>query len=228
MNLHKIFVSFYFAFLLGCNYTKVKGSSNDANSAFELPVGTMSELSYGVIQQKVFLPKCVSCHGTSGQIRLETYSDIVQNLALIKKTVFDEKSMPKRGTLTSEELSYLWNWMKMGAPEQAQNGSATPPPAALPPIEPTFDSINSHVFQTSCKECHNPTGTGKRVMLDKDSLMNSPLELIIPGNPDESGLVVAIERSDDKRMPPAKEGYGELKSEVKVAIRKWIENGAKD
>lgn len=228
MNFRNIFLVLNFALLLSCNYTKVKGGSSDANSAYQLPVGTLAELSYGVIQEKVFLPKCVTCHGTSGQIRLETYSDILQNLALIKKTVFDEKSMPKRGTLTDEELSYLWSWMNMGAPEQAQNGSTTPPPAASTPIEPTFDSINTHVFQTSCKECHNLTGTGKRVLLDKDSLMNSPLELIIPGNPDESGLIVSIERSDDKRMPSAKEGYAELKPEVKAAIRKWIENGAKD
>lgn len=206
----------------------MKGVSNQANSAFELPAGTMAELSYGVINEKVFLPKCISCHGASGQIRLETYSDVVQNLALIKKTVFDEKSMPKRGFLNSEELSYLWSWMKMGAPEQAQNGGTNPPPAAMPPIEPTFDSINTHVFQSSCKECHNAAGTGKRVLLDRESLMTSPLELILPGNPDESGLVVAIERSDDKRMPPANEGYAELKLEIKLAVRKWIKNGAKD
>ena len=58
--------------------------------------------------------------------------------------------------------------------------------------------------------------------------MNSPLELVIPGNADESGLVVALERSDDKRMPPGKEGYSVLKDDAKLAIRKWIENGAKD
>ena len=87
---------------------------------------------------------------------------------------------------------------------------------------------DKQIFQISCTECHSPSGTGKRILLDRESLMNSPLELIIPGNPDESGLVVSIERSDDKRMPPAKEGYVALKNEKKAAIRKWIENGAKD
>lgn len=227
MKLQTFFLLLTNLLLLSCNYTKVKGDLNETNSAFELPAGKMSELSYGLINEKVLLPKCVSCHGSSGNIRLENYSDILQNLALIKKTVFDEKSMPKRGSLTAEELSYLYSWIKMGAPEQPQNGIPSQPIISTP-IEPTYDSINSHVFQRSCNECHNLSGTGKRVLLDKDSLMNSPLELIIPGNPDESGLVVDVERTDDKRMPPTKEGYSELKPDEKLAIRKWIENGAKD
>ncbi len=96
------------------------------------------------------------------------------------------------------------------------------------PIQPTFESINTHVFLKTCKNCHTPEGKGKRVLLDLESLLNSQLQLIIPMNPDESGLVVAIERKDDERMPPAENGYAELSIETKLAIRKWIENGAKD
>ena len=217
-----IFLSFG---MLGCNYTKPKQSSADDNLKFSLPEEKLSALSYSVVSQKIFFPKCVSCHGNSGNINLESYSDITRNIALIKKAVFDEKTMPKRGSLTEEELSYLWNWIKLGAPEQAQNGNVDPVPE---PILPTYDSINRNVFQTSCKDCHNSTGSGKRILFDKDALLNSPLELIIPNNPDESGLVVALERIDSKRMPPAKEGYSALKDDAKAAIRKWIENGAKD
>ena len=217
-----IFLSFG---MLGCNYTKLKQSSADDNLKFSLPEEKLSSLSYSVVGQKIFSPKCISCHGNSGNISLESYSDITRNIALIKKAVFDEKTMPKRGSLTEEELSYLWNWIKLGAPEQAQNGNVAPIPE---PILPTYDSISRNVFQTSCKDCHNPTGTGKRILFDKDALLNSPLELIIPNNPDESGLVVTLERIDSKRMPPAKEGYSALKDEAKAAIRKWIENGAKD
>ncbi len=217
-----IFLSFV---MLGCNYTKLKQTSADQNLNFSLPEEKLSELSYSLISQKIFLPKCVSCHGNSGNVNLESYGDITRNIALIKKTVFDERTMPKRGSLTEEELSYLWSWIKIGAPEQAQNGNADP---VLEPILPTYDSINKNVFQTSCKDCHNSTGSGKRILFDKESLLNSPLELVIPNNPDESGLVIAIERADRKRMPPIKDGYSDLKNETKIAIRKWIENGAKD
>ena len=228
MKLQNIFLIFSFLGLVGCNYTKLKGKQSDENLSFSLPAEKISELSYGVINQKIFVAKCISCHGNAGNINLESYSEVVRNIALIKKAVFQEKTMPKKGFLSEEELSYLWNWINIGAPEQAQNGNVSPPPPISEPILPTYVSINKHVFQTSCKECHTPNGTGNRILLDKDSLMNSPLELIIPGNPDESGLVIALERVDKKRMPPAKEGYSALSGETKAAVRKWIENGAKD
>ncbi len=217
-----LFLSFA---LLGCNYTNLKQTAADDSQKFSLPEESVQALSYSVISQKIFSSRCVSCHGNSGNINLESYTEVKRNLDLIKKTVFDEKTMPKKGVLTDEELSYLWVWIKLGAPEQAQNGTAEPVPE---PILPTYESINKNVFQTSCKDCHTITGTGKRILLDKESLLNSPLELVIPGNPDESGLVLAVERNDNKRMPSAKEGYAALKADAKAAIRKWIENGASD
>ena len=213
--------------MFGCNYSKIKNQAADENQKFSLPAEKVSELSYAVLAQKVFTPKCVSCHGTSGNISLENYSDIIRYKDLIKKSVFTERTMPKRGGLSDEELSYLWNWLKIKAPEFPQSG-ATNPPIEEEPLIATFASIDKHVFQVSCKDCHNPTGTGKRVGLGKESLLNSPLVLIIPENPDESGLVIAIERTDSKSMPPEEEGYAALKEETKAIIRKWIENGAKD
>ncbi len=210
----------------GCNYTRLKNEATDSNQSFSMPANKVSQLSYSALTAKVFEPKCIGCHGNSGNIRLETYSDIIKNINLIKKTVFAEHTMPKKGSLSYEELSYLWNWINIGAPEQAQNGSAPFP--AQDPLVPTFDSINKHVFQVTCKNCHKPDGTGKRVMLDQQSLLNSPLELILPGNPDESGLIIDIERTDEKRMPPAKEGYSALSDQTKLVIRQWIQNGAKD
>lgn len=217
-----IFLSFG---MLGCNYTKIKALPLEEVQKFSLPEERVSELSYALLNQKVFLPKCISCHSNSDDVSLESYSDVIKNLALIKRTVFDEKSMPKKGFLSGEELSYLWNWIQIGAPDQALTGNIDPTPE---PILPTFESINKNVFQTSCKDCHSSTGSGKRILFDKESLLNSPLELVIPSNPSESGLVIAIERSDNKRMPPAKEGYSALTDDAQVAIRKWIENGAKD
>jgi mono/diheme cytochrome c family protein len=211
--------------MLGCTYTKFKGSSGDENLKFSLPQEKISELSYAVVNQKIFVSKCISCHGNSGNISLESYADVVRNISLVEKSVFLEKTMPKKNSLSDEELSYLWNWIKLGVPEQSQNRNPEPAPV---PVLPAYESINKNVFMTSCIDCHKPSGSGKRILLDKDSLLNSPLELVIPGNPDESGLVVALERIDDKRMPPVKEGYTELKEEVKTAIRKWIENGAKE
>lgn len=82
-----------------------------------------------------------------------------------------------------------------------------------------------------CVSCHAPGELGEKVpLLTRDDLVNSPLELAIPGNAAESGLVIAITRpdSDEKRMPPPKTGAARLKEEEIAAIRTWIDNGAKD
>lgn len=207
--------------LTSCNYTKIKDGGFDGNSAFKMPPEQKAQLSFNYIYQTVFVPKCVSCHGNSGGVNLETYQGALDHLSAIKKSVFQKQTMPKRGSLTFNEKAALWNWIEMGAPRDGDG--TTPPPD---PITPAYDSISKHIFQVKCVTCHTPGKTGERVLLDKDSLLNSPLELVIPGNADESGLVVAIERTDDKRMPPAKEGYSKLSDEEIGAIREWIMNGA--
>lgn len=209
-----------------CNYTRLKQTGDNTNQA----LGTIDQnekltmMNYEFINTRIISPKCMNCHGNSGNVNLESYENVVSHLASIRKTVFVEQTMPKRGSLTTDEKRLLMNWIALGAPRQSE----APPPQDNNPLVPTFESINQHIFEPACLSCHSLTGTGKRILLDKASLLNSPLELVIPGNADESGLVVDVERTDDKRMPPAKEGYSELKPEQKAAIRKWIMNGAKD
>ncbi|MFZ3231526.1 MAG: c-type cytochrome domain-containing protein [Pseudobdellovibrio sp.] len=225
MNLYFRYIILFSFFVLGCNYTTYKKTTDFENLKFTLQPEEISNLSYITLKNKFFAPRCNSCHGYSGNISLESYADILLNINLIKKVVFQDRTMPKQGFLSDEEQSYLWNWIKLGTPEFSANTNQDTKPEA---VVATYDSINKFVFSLSCKECHSPSGSGKRVLLDKESLMNSPLELIIPGNADESGLIIAIERSDDKRMPPAKEGFSILNPEAKTAIRAWIQNGAKD
>ena len=227
MKLFHLISIFFSLSMVGCNYSAVEYLKRDEDKQFTLSNDKISELSYTLLAQKVFIPKCVSCHGASGNISLENYGDITKYKDLIKKSVFIEKTMPKQGRLSNEELAYLWNWIKMDIPEFPQSG-VNEPPVEAEPLKTTFASIDKNVFQVSCKDCHNPIGSGKRIGLDKDSLLNSPLELVIPGNPDESGLIISFERSDDKRMPPSKEGYAALSDQAIAVIRKWIENGAKD
>ncbi len=227
MKLFRLLSLFYIFGLMGCGYIVFDKSTPSRNLDYSLPAEKIASLSYPVLAQKVFAPKCISCHASSDETSLATYADIIKNKDLIKKAVFFDKTMPKKGSLTEEELAYLWNWLEIEAPEFPQNGDLDPP-LEEEPLVATFASIDKNIFQVTCKECHNPTGTGKRVGLDKESLMNSPLELILPENPDESGLIIALERSDDKRMPPAKEGYSALSEQSIAVIRKWIANGAKD
>lgn len=205
-----------------CNYTRLKEGANTVQNFGDVnPEEKATMMNYRFISSKILEAKCTSCHGSSGDVNLESYNSVKANLAKIETAVFVEQTMPKRGALTSEEKRLLWNWIKSGAPLD----SAEPPPEEEPLIA-TYDSIRSHIIEPKCITCHNPSGTGNKVGLDKESLLNSPLELVLPGNADESGLIIALERKDDKRMPPAKEGYAALKPEVIQVIREWIMNGA--
>ncbi len=222
-NVKKI-SSFAFLILLfsGCRYSRVVLlNSEDLNKQMSMSSEEKLKLSYNVLNQKVFLPKCVSCHGESGGVNLESYSEILKSLDLVKQSVFFTQSMPKNNFLTQEEKRLLWNWIDMDAPQQAQDPISEPPWPE--PIQANYESINKNIFIPKCNSCHSTGNTGGRILLTKEDLLNSPMELVLPGNPDESGLVIAVERDDKKRMPPEKDGYAGLKDEEKIAIRKWIE-----
>lgn len=206
-----------------CNYTRLKESADTVQNFGDINSEEKATLmNYKFISSKILEAKCTSCHGSSGNVNLESYESVVANLDKIQTSVFVAQTMPKQGALTPEEKRLLWNWIKMGAPLD----SVVPPPPEEEPLIATYESIRTHIIEPKCITCHNPTGTGNKIGLDKESLLNSPLELVLPGNADESGLIIALERTDNKRMPPAEEGYSALKAEQIQIIRNWINNGA--
>jgi mono/diheme cytochrome c family protein len=221
---------FIFALLIavvqsGCNYTIWKNGHGPTNEAFgDLDTNEkLSTMNYTYISENILKPKCVGCHGSSGGVNLESYQNVLANKDRIHKSVFTDGTMPKRGSLTEDEKRLLWHWLDLNCP--FDSGSLPPPVEAL---KPTFDSIDSHIFQVKCVTCHSAGQEGQRILLDKLSLLNSPLELVIPGSPDDSGLLIAVERTDEKRMPLAKSGYSPLTADEIAAIRTWIANGASD
>jgi uncharacterized membrane protein len=220
--------------LSACNYSRVKGGGDVGASAFPAlnPTEKASMMSFAFINEKIIQPKCISCHGagTPTGVDLEGYDKVFNAQHEVHRTVFVDHTMPKRGQLTDEEQRLLWHWLNMGCPKEAKSGDAnTPtPPVPVSKLIATFDSINKHIIQPKCVSCHSAGQDASRILLDKQSLLNSPLELVIPGDADMSGLVIAVERKDERRMPLATEGYGPLSDEEKKVIRDWVSNGAKD
>jgi uncharacterized membrane protein len=113
----------------------------------------------------------------------------------------------------------------------ACGGELDPPaggPAETPqPLAATYNSINSQIFQSKCMGCHAAEKpTGQKVPLTREGLLNSPRELVVPGDPETSGLMIAITREDDKRMPPPRTGAPPLTEEEIRVISQWIVEGA--
>jgi hypothetical protein len=94
-------------------------------------------------------------------------------------------------------------------------------------LEPTFASLRAVVLEPRCAKCHAPGQPVERVpLLDLQQLLDSPRELVLPGDSADSGLLIALSRTDDKRMPPPGEGDPLTADELKI-VAQWIDQGAK-
>jgi hypothetical protein len=96
-------------------------------------------------------------------------------------------------------------------------------------LSPNFDSIKKDIFiGRGCMDCHGKAPVLERLPLhDYRLVMNSPHDLVLPGNPTESGLLIAVTRNDKKRMPPPnKPKYKPLTPAEVNVIRQWIKLGA--
>jgi mono/diheme cytochrome c family protein len=98
------------------------------------------------------------------------------------------------------------------------------PPALLP----TYNSIREQILAPRCIRCHSTGGRAEKIpLVTLSDLLNSPSDLVVPGSPEESSLVISITRTDRKRMPPPSSGTA-LPPEQIQAVETWIKNGAKD
>ena len=227
--------------LSSCNYTHLKKSAHQDSSFIQDKIEA-DLISYSQIYNEVIEKYCIRCHRT-GDFLLRTYKETVSLSQEIRNAVFVKGSMPKFQTLPNHEKKMLLSWLDAGTPE-----FATKPPNENPEILlPTYSSIRENIFKLRCGNCHNPTSQyclspniENRKIVNKESchidlenfseLINGDeearKEIIIPGSPDESQLVISIERTDENRMPPAADGFNSLEpNEIKM-IRDWISKGA--
>ena len=108
--------------------------------------------------------------------------------------------------------------LQFGDPKQSNTPTSKP-------LVATYESISENIILKKCIGCHSGGGNAARIPLTTlEEILNSPLELVIPGNPEESGLMIAVTRDDDKRMPPKRLGPGLSEEEIKT-IEEWIVKG---
>jgi uncharacterized membrane protein len=205
-------------------------AADDGSFGFEVPASLVNSVSYSMVAGKVFQAKCVSCHGSSGGVSLETYDSAHAALDRIKRVVFTETTMPKAPgpALSQDELMILAAWIKAGGPSAPLNGD--PDHQAPPPVlEPKFDSIKSIIIDKKCISCHSPGGKAERIpFLTKENFLNSPLDIVIPGNADESDIVLVLLDGARKPMPPQDSGFSRVSSQDLAIIKEWINHGASD
>lgn len=187
---------------------------------------SQTDVSYAGVNSRIFSRQCIACHNSSSAkagVVLDNYDTVKANLGRVEDVALIKQSMPPSHPLDSGSQQLLRAWITAGAPQEG------PDNPTLPPLEPKFSSIRTVVFETRCISCHTAGGTAEKVpLVDYTALLGSPRELVLPGNAEESGLILALDRTDDNQMPPKNSGIRHLSEQDISAIKTWIQNGAKD
>lgn len=99
--------------LSACSYQKNKIPDPTDE---EIPAELLNSVSYAMVSAKVFQPYCVSCHGSSGGVNLESYASAKSVLGRINQAALISKSMPKAPSpaLSHDDAQVLAAWVKMG------------------------------------------------------------------------------------------------------------------
>ncbi len=211
--------------LVGCIYNFHEGPlDEDIRPTPDL----INKVSFQDIS-KIFRAHCTGCHGTSGGVNLETHAGAKLNLERIRRSTIIERRMPKSPypSLDREQLTLLAAWIEAGGPEQSIDGER---PAEEPDVLlPTFESINTFVLKAKCVVCHTPgKSAGNIPLLTKSDLLDSPYDLVVPGEADSSGLILVLKINARKKMPPESSGIDAVTPDQITVIKQWINNGGQD
>jgi len=157
--------------------------------------------------------------------------------------------MPPKNVLDPAAVADLVAWVKAGAvgadPAPAGSTSSSPAPSSAPQVSATgapsaaassqavpvavidadfFENKVRPIFANSCYDCHDGTAKGgfrldTREGFEKGGKSGAE---IVPGNPDKSRLIQAVEQTGDLKMPKG----GKLKPEEVAALVAWVKAGA--
>ena len=202
---------------MGCSYYRAKSPQE-----LSLP-GTAgpNTPSFMQVKARVFQPYCMDCHKN-----FSDYPVVRAALSAIQQNVVFDRKMPKDRSMPEEDRKFLDAWIRAGAPESSGPLSGAAPGEA-DQIDPVFASLKKKIFETKCTLCHSLSGVASDVILsDWKQLVESKRKLVYPGRPDESGLMAAVLRTDESRMPPPSSGIPALNAKEIAAIKAWIVAGA--
>ncbi|HXH29252.1 MAG TPA: c-type cytochrome domain-containing protein [Bacteriovoracaceae bacterium] len=214
------------------------------------PILALEAVSFDTVKTEVFAKRCIGCHGQTGSINLETYSSAIKHLDGIKRSTLETKTMPKApaNPLNKRELDIVTAWIEAGAPDKPTDPNAEPRPLPTPeaprptPVpedrptpqgpdeetnKPTFDTIKKKIIAGKCLSCHSADGSASHIPLNtRSDLVDSSLEIVVPGSPEDSGLMIVTKPGARTFMPPVSSGIPPVSQSQRELIKKWILDGA--
>src|SRR5262249_36087550 len=149
---------------------------------------------------------------------------------------------PKKSTQPSDkETALLRAWVKAGAVDDSKPKTGAAEADALfltsvesqEPASKDAPSYAKHVrpfFVKYCVECHNAKNDKRGLNLETYKSLGEGSDLgpvIAAGKPDESKLVLSLEKKEKPHMPPKEAKRFPTKEEI-AQVRAWVAAGAKD
>ena len=200
------------------------------------PMEAALKLNFNYIRDAILVPRCISCHDIGAKLPLADYATFKANSQSILEAVFSTNpsmppfkapKIPPQRILTANDFQVLYNYLIQGSP---QGGDIKP----IAPVKPTFDDINTRIFQVRCMDCHDPSSKiGRSNPLTKEGLVDPANGNIVLGNPEASVLIQSLRQTPSSEegptfMPLPSKGYTKVPQDQIDAIATWIKNGAKD
>ena len=209
---------------------------SDQEQGAGTPNATLSfnDLKTGVFDKY----KCTSCHvhyKDYNQVRLSIGSivSLVQSNEMpIRRTAFEEPPSP----VSDEDKALLTQWVEQNMPEFAGQ-AVTEIPAVV--LEPTYQSISTHILGPKCTVCHNSFGSrgGVTVFDTYSQMVLNQLDLgglfYNFASPEESFVVSrTVPGNPFGLMPPDNVGgvpdvtriFPPLTTEERDVLTEWIRN----
>jgi mono/diheme cytochrome c family protein len=96
----------------------------------------------------------------------------------------------------------------------------------------SFNEEIQPLLADNCYSCHGTDPGSRKAELRLDRFEHATAKrkdgppAIVPGKPDESGLVQRIESKDEKKIMPPPEAHKTLKPEQIARLRRWVAEGA--
>jgi mono/diheme cytochrome c family protein len=119
---------------------------------------------------------------------------------------------------------------KPGEPSSAPEGGVAdkdkPAPAKNDPARLKFSKDVAPILVANCIGCHNPQQKRGRFDLTTFQKLiggSAKRKVIVPGNPDESPLILRIRGEEPPKMPP---GQRNLSAEAIAKLEAWVKDGA--
>jgi mono/diheme cytochrome c family protein len=137
--------------------------------------------------------------------------------------------MPMNGRLEKEQIADLIEWIKMGAPWEAEHAEPMTPPvsaaaAASSVGEEFFETKVRPIFANICSNCHGDAATSGLRVDSRESLLKggSRGPALVPNDPDKSLMIQAVRQTGELKMPKG----GKLTAEEVQSLTEWVKMGA--